>query len=61
MKKQKYFVVTVPHSDKLSITEKLSDAEEIAENWRQDGFSTLIETVAADDLTECEKTWIGVS
>ena len=56
-----YHVVTVPHSNKLSIAEKMTDAEETAENWRQEGFSTLIETVLECDLTEKEQKWLGVS
>ncbi len=55
-----FYVVTVPHSTKISIAEKMSDAEEIAENWRRDGFSTLIETVREDELTKNERNWLGL-
>ncbi len=55
-----FYVVTVPHSTKISIAEKMSDAEEIAENWRREGFSILIETVAENDLTEREREWLGL-
>lgn len=56
-----YYVVTVPHSNKLSIAEKMTDAEETAECWRQEGFSTLIEIVQQCDLTKTEREWLGVS
>ena len=56
-----YYVVTVPHSNKLSIAETMTQAEETAERWRQEGFSTLIETVQECDLTEKERKWLGVS
>lgn len=55
-----YYVITAAHSKNLSITEKMADAEEIAENWRRDGFSTLIETVREDELTEKEREWLGL-
>lgn len=55
-----YYVVTAAHSKKLSIAEKMEDAEEIAENWRRDGLSTSIETVRENDLTEREREWLGL-
>lgn len=55
-----YYVVTVPHSNKLSIAETMTQAEETAENWRQEGFSTLIETAEECDLTKTEREWLGI-